>query len=238
MKLLAIDTSTKVAGVALMEDGRLVCETNLVSGLTHSERLMPIVDCCLRLARWKPEDIDVLAVVSGPGSFTGVRIGVATVKGMAEALGKPVVAVNTLETLAASCAGFSGVVAPILDARRGQVYCAAYDMEPDGDGVPLPRELAPPDAMLLSEFLEKEPIAQSASVLFCGDGVPVHRALLQSLLGDRARFAPPHLLLQRAGAAAVLAWRKAEAGQTMDAALLLPLYLRKSQAEQAREASL
>lgn len=235
MKLLAIDTSTKVAGAALMEDGRLVCETNLVSGLTHSERLMRLVDGCFQLAGWKPSCVDILAAVTGPGSFTGIRIGVSTVKGMAEALGKPVVSVNTLETLAASCIGYGCVVAPILDARRAQVYCAAYQSGIGADGIPTPMELLPPDAMKLITFLENPVIAQAANVLFCGDGVPVFMQIIKDVMGTRASFAPPHLLLQRAGAAATLAWRKAEAGQVMDAALLLPLYLRKSQAEQARE---
>lgn len=227
MKLLALDTSTKVAGAALIEDGRLVCETNLVSGLTHSEKLMPLVDGCLKLAGWTPGDIDVIAAVAGPGSFTGVRIGVSTAKGMAEALGKPVVAVNTLDVLAAAFPGFGGVVAPILDARREQVYCAVYDG--------CLNELVPPDARKLTELLELPSIASASAVLFAGDGVAAYRDIIANALGSRAQFAPPHLLLQRAGAAAWLAWRKAQAGDLMDAADLLPNYLRKSQAEQVKE---
>jgi tRNA threonylcarbamoyladenosine biosynthesis protein TsaB len=227
MKLLALDTSTKVAGAALIEDGRLVCETNLIIGLTHSERLMPLVDGCLKLAGWIPDDIDVVAAVAGPGSFTGVRIGVATAKGIATALGRPVVAVNTLEVLAASFPGFCGVVVPILDARREQVYCAVYD-----GGL---NELLPPDARKLTELLEHPAVAGAAAAMFAGDGVAAYRDAIIHVLGDRARFAPPHLVLQRAGAAAWLAWRQAQAGQTMDAAELLPLYLRKSQAEQIKE---
>lgn len=227
MKVLAIDTSTKVAGAALMEDGRLVCETNLVSELRHSERLMPLVDGCLKLAGWEPREIDVVAAVTGPGSFTGVRIGVATAKGIAEALGKPVAAVSTLEVLAASFPGFGGVVVPILDARREQVYCAVYD----GDLM----ELASPDAVKLDALLDYPAVVNAQAVLFAGDGVAAYRDIILQRLGDRAKFAPPHLALQRAGAAVWLAWKKAEAGQTMDAADLMPVYLRKSQAEQLRE---
>jgi tRNA threonylcarbamoyladenosine biosynthesis protein TsaB len=230
MKLLAIDTSTKVAGAALMQDGVLVCEMNLVSGLTHSERLMPLVDSCLSLAQWEPAELDVIAAVSGPGSFTGIRIGVSTVKGMAEALGKPVVALNTLEVLAASFTGFGGVIVPILDARRGQVYCAVYDSELN--------ELAAPGAMKLTQLLETPTINGALAVLFAGDGVAVHREVLQQMLGGKARFAPPHLVLQRAGAAAWLAWNKAVAGQTMNAADLVPEYLRKSSAEQVLESKM
>jgi tRNA threonylcarbamoyladenosine biosynthesis protein TsaB len=228
MKLLAIDTSTKVAGAALMEDGRLVCETNLVSGRTHSERLMEIVDGCMRLAGWKPGDLDIVAAVAGPGSFTGIRIGVAAAKGIAEALGKPVVSVNSLEALAASFADFGGVAAPMLDARREQVYCAVY-----GGGL---EELLPPCAMGLGKLLAHPVITAAPRVLFAGDGaIAFHDAILNAL-GGRAAFAPPHLMLQRAGAAAWLAYKKAMSGMTMDAAELLPVYLRKSQAEQAREA--
>jgi tRNA threonylcarbamoyladenosine biosynthesis protein TsaB len=228
MKLLAIDTSTKVAGAALMEDGRLVCETNLACGLTHSERLMALVDGCLRLAGWNPGDIDIVAAVSGPGSFTGVRIGVATAKGIAEALGKPVVPVNTLEALAASFVGFGSVVAPLLDARREQVYCAIYD-----GGL---RELLPPCAMRLDELLRHPAVAGAQAVMFAGDGAAAFRETITRELGQRAVFAPLHLMLQRAGASAWLAWRKAEGGQAMDAADLVPFYLRKSQAEQMKEA--
>lgn len=227
MKLLAIDTSTKVAGAALVEDGRLICELNLACGLTHSERLMPLVDDCLRLAGWKPADLGAVAAVAGPGSFTGVRIGVSTAKGIAEALGVPVVSVGTLETLAASFVGFGGVIVPILDARRDQVYCAVYGA--DGS------ELAPPAAMALGELLALPQVSDASHALFAGDGVPVHWSMIQSTLGEKARCAPEHLLLQRAGAAAMLAWNKLMAGQTLDAADLLPEYLRKSSAEQVKE---
>lgn len=227
MKLLAIDTSGKVAGAALMEDGRLVCETSLATGLTHSEKLMPLVDGCLRLAGWQPRDIDVFAAVAGPGSFTGVRIGVSTVKGMAEAAGKPVIALNTLEVLAASYFGTGLLAAPVLDARREQVYCAVYD---GGLNAVLPQE-----AMALSELLQSPVIAQANAIVFLGDGAAAYRGLIIAALGGKAVFAPPHLMLQRAGAAAWLAWRRAEASQMMDAAALLPEYLRKSSAEQVRE---
>jgi len=228
MRLLAIDTSTKVAGVALMEDGRLVCETNLVSGRTHSERLMELVDGCMRLAGWKTGELDIVAAVAGPGSFTGIRIGVAAAKGIAEALGKPVVSVNTLEALAASFAGFGGVVAPMLDARREQVYCAVY-----GGSL---EEIMPPCAMGLYELLAFPAVTAAPSVLFAGDGAIAFHGAILNTLGSRAIFAPPHLMLQRAGAAAWLAHKKAISGMTMDAAELLPIYLRKPQAEQARDA--
>lgn len=227
MKLLAIDTTTKVAGVALMEDGLLVCETNLVSGLRHSERLMPLVDDCLKLAGWQPAEIDLVAVVSGPGSFTGIRIGVAAAKGIAEALGRPVVAVNTLEALAASFQGFVGVVVPLLDARRAEVFYAVYDGSLN--------ELAAPCVMKLADLLETPPVASAESIMFSGDGAMAYQEEIIRKLGDRAQFAPPHLMLQRAGAAAWLGFKKAQAGQATDAEALEPVYLRKSSAEQVKE---
>jgi tRNA threonylcarbamoyladenosine biosynthesis protein TsaB len=228
MKLLAIDTSTKVAGAALMQDGLLVCETNLAIGLTHSERLMEIVDGCMRLAGWRPADIDIVAVVSGPGSFTGVRIGVATAKGIAEAIGKPVVSVNTLETLASSFEGFRGIVSPLLDARVEQVYCALYGSDLG--------ELMPPCAMKIDELFQHPIITAARALLFAGDGAAAHRGAISQALGERAVFAPPHLMYQRAGAAAWLAWKKAESGHVIDAADLAPFYLRKPQAERMKEA--
>lgn len=228
MRLLAIDTSGKVAGAALMQDGLLVCETNLAAGRTHSERLMPIVDGCFALAGWKPADIDAVAAVAGPGSFTGIRIGVSAAKGIAAALGIPAVAVNTLEALAASFPGFGGVVVPMLDARREQVYCAVYDGNLE--------ELLPPIAMHLEELLRHPGVAGAPMAMFAGDGAAALAGVITGALGARAAFAPPHLMLQRAGAAASVAYRKALAGETMDAAALRPIYLRKSQAEQLREA--
>ena len=213
-----------------MEDGALVCESNLVNGLTHSERLMPLVDGIFQLTGWKPADIDIFAAVNGPGSFTGVRIGVSTVKGMAEAFGKPVVAVDTLEVLAAAFPGYRGIIAPLLDARRAQVYCAVYSnrLEP----------LFAPTAMALEDFLAQDVFAGNEPVMFCGDGALPYAHILTDKLGERASIAPPHMLLQRAGAAAFLANRSASRGRLMNAAELEPEYLRKSSAEQNREAAL
>jgi tRNA threonylcarbamoyladenosine biosynthesis protein TsaB len=153
---------------------------------------------------------------------------VSAAKGIAEALGRPVVAVNTLEVLAVCFTGFNGVIAPMLDARREQVYCAAFD----GDL----KALIEPCAARLAEFLKHPALAGARATLFAGDGAMAFREIIESELGQRAVFAPPHLMLQHAGAAAWLAYKKAQAGQTMDASDLLPIYLRKSQAEQSKEA--
>ncbi|MDD4796762.1 MAG: tRNA (adenosine(37)-N6)-threonylcarbamoyltransferase complex dimerization subunit type 1 TsaB [Eubacteriales bacterium] len=226
MKLLAIDTSTKIASAALYDDEMLVCECNLQSGLTHSQRLMPLVQDCFALAGWQPADIDLFAVVCGPGSFTGVRIGVSAVKGMADALGKPVVPVGTLETLAAGLPHAAGLVVPLLDARRGQVYAAAYAWGDEGPG-----QVIAPCALALDELLAHEALAKAQHIIFLGDGAVAHRQRLLQIPG--AALPPAHSLHQRAAAAGYLALMRRE--EARDAADIEPVYLRKSQAEQARE---
>ena len=124
MNILAIDTSGPVAGCAVMAEGKIVHTVSMQHGLTHSETILPEVERAMEASGLKCGDIDVFAAVAGPGSFTGVRIGVCTAKGMAHAVNKPCVPIHALEALAMNFAGFSGLVCPILDARRGQVYCA------------------------------------------------------------------------------------------------------------------
>ena len=129
MRILAIDTSGPVASAAVWEDGVVRAEMVLNVGLTHSQTIMPAVDAVLRACDWTCADMDVFAAVAGPGSFTGVRIGVCAVKGMAHALAKPCVQVHALEALAMQARGFAGAICPILDARRDQVYSAAFRFE-------------------------------------------------------------------------------------------------------------
>ena len=126
--VLTIDTSGPVAGCAVLRGGRIVHLVAMNHGLTHSETIMPAVDAALEGAGLRCGDVDVFAAVAGPGSFTGVRIGVCAAKGLAHAVGKPCAAVHALEALAMNFYGFDGLCCPILDARRGQVYCAAFDM--------------------------------------------------------------------------------------------------------------
>lgn len=164
MKICVLDASTQVASVAMMEEGKLIYESNLIHGLTHSEKLMPLVEAAFTLTGWEPTDVDVYGVVEGPGSFTGLRIGVATVKGLAQAAGKPVTGVGTLDVLAMNVPFFQGVTAPILDARRGQVYGALFHWN-QGRMVRETGDLAIPLAELLEE-IEK----RALPALFLGDG--------------------------------------------------------------------
>ncbi len=169
--------------------------------------------------------MDVFAAVTGPGSFTGVRIGVCMVKGFAHAVDRPCCAVNALEALAMNAVCFDGLVCPILDARRGQVYCAAFDTS-SGSPVRMLEDAALP----LEAFLQTLP--PDARLAFVGDGVPVHGAAIRSAMGERATILPPNLSDLRADAACVLAARREE--QWMEPARLEPYYLRAPQAERER----
>jgi len=200
--------------------------TAMNHGLTHSETIMPAVDAALQGAGIGCSDVDVFAAVAGPGSFTGVRIGVCAAKGLAHAVGKPCIAVHALEALAMNYYGFDGLCCPILDARRGQVYCAAFDM---ADG--LPARVVEDAAQPLEDFLVRLPA--NRRLVFVGDGVPVHGEAVRRALGQRALIAPAHLRDLRADAACLLAALRPEAW--VPAARLEPIYLRAPQAVRERE---
>ena len=230
MNILVIDTSGPACGVAVAQAGKIVCELQLTSGRTHSQRVMPMVDTALALCELTPADIDVFGAVVGPGSFTGVRIGVSTVKALAQATGKPCLGVDALEALTANVEGFAGVICPILDARAQQVYGAMFEA-----GMP-PVRLCGDVAEPLSAFLDRVE-ATGREALFLGDGAAAFETLIRERMGEKAVFAPmQHAGLRAASALALLAHR-AQAGEAMeDGFSLLPLYLRAPQAERERAA--
>ncbi len=230
MKILTLDTSGPVAGAALMENGVITHEVTAAHGLTHSQTAMVMVDQCLEAAGLTVKDIDLFAAVAGPGSFTGVRIGVCAVRALSHAWNKPALAVDSLEALAMNCFGFHGIICPILDARRGQVYCAAFRFE-DGK---LPERILPDDAMALGDFLAKLP--ENEKLIFLGDGLKVHFPAISRKLGDRAVAAPAHMSYLRAAAACEIAANRAD--DAKDCKELLPIYLRAPQAERERNARL
>lgn len=230
MKILTLDTSGPVAGAALMENGVITHEVTASHGLTHSQTAMVMVDQCLDAAGLTAKDIDLFAAVAGPGSFTGVRIGVCAVRALAHAWNKPALSVDSLETLAMNGFGFHGIICPILDARRGQVYCAAFRFE-EGK---LPQRVLNDDAMALGDFLDKLP--QNEKLLFLGDGLKVHFPAISKKLGERAIAAPAHMAYLRAAAACEIAANRAE--EAKDCKELLPIYLRAPQAERERNARL
>lgn len=238
MNILMIDTSGPACGVALSRDGRIVCEMELTSGLTHSQRVMPMVDSALEMSGMTVGDVDVFGAVVGPGSFTGVRIGVSTVKALAHAKGKPCMGVDALQALAANVTAFDGVVCPILDARAQQVYGAMFEA-----GFP-PKRLTDDAAMKLTDFLD-EVEKTGRRALFLGDGAPGFETAIRERLGERASFAPEQHRGLRAGSAlalaALYAQGKLEAGAgegvgLCDSLTLMPLYLRAPQAERERAA--
>ncbi len=220
---MCLDTSGPSAGLALVRDGELIYEATLVNKLTHSVNLMPMAEEALRASALEMKNIDLFAAVVGPGSFTGVRIGVAAAQAMAQGLGRLCLGVDALEALAAGLAGGEGVVCPIRDARVGQVYGAAFR-----DG----KRLTEDAALKLPEYLD---VVRSLGdrFLFVGDGVPVYRGAISAALGGAARFAPPHLNLLKAGAAAMIAFERRDSAVPPQE--LLPLYLRRPQAERERE---
>lgn len=224
MILFCLDTSGPVAGVALIKDGEVRYEAMTVNAMTHSQSILPMTEEAYLRAGLEMRDTDYFAVTVGPGSFTGVRIGVSTVKGLAHALDRPCVAVDALEAMAAGARLFHGVICPMQDARAGQVYGAAFR------GGDLTR-LLPDEPIDLSRYMEKVS-AFGQPMLFLGDGMKAHRHSIAEALGDRAQFAPPHSSYLRPAAAALLAWERR--GRAIPYLSLSPLYLRPPQAERQK----
>ena len=225
MKILAVDTSALTLSVALTEDKKPVAQTTLNTGHTHSETLLPALERLMDFASWKVSDIDLFAVSEGPGSFTGVRIGVSFVKGRAFG-GKKCVGVSTLEALAYNLLGFKGIISPVMDARRGQFYNALFV----SDGKSLTR--LSEDRAISAEELEKELEKYSdTSVYLCGDGYEIARKMLKN---ENIEDTPEALLKQNAYSVAVVALKEYEKGNVTDDSTLSPTYLRVPQAERER----
>ena len=225
MKILGIDTATKVAGVAIVDETGLLAESFLNTGKTHSQRLLPLMDSLLKHTDFAWDDIFGFAVTVGPGSFTGLRIGIATVQGLAQALGKPVQGIVSLDALVENLAGVPGILCPILDARKNEVYTAWYRYEANEMKRLSPyRALAP--EKLLQELLPLE-----EKVTFLGDGVPTYREVLVNGLQERAQFAPSTQNLLKAAEVARLGLKKFHQGQSPHVLEIKPFYLRPSEAE-------
>ena len=222
MKILVIDTSGPVCGVAVMEEDKVLCEYTAQNRNTHSANLMPMAEAALASAGVSVNGLDAVAAVTGPGSFTGVRIGVASAKGIAHGAGIPCIPVNALEALSLSAGFFDGVICPIQDARAGQVYGAAFR-----NG----QRLMPDEPLKLEVFLSKI-LSMGSRFLFLGDGTPVHRESIQRILGEKAAFAPPHLNYLRPSAAGVLALRSEE---RTDYLSLQATYLRPPNAQKNKK---
>lgn len=232
MKILALDSSGLVASVAVVEDDVLLAEYTVNYKKTHSQTLLPMLDEAAKMIELDLKTVDAIAVAAGPGSFTGLRIGSATAKGLGLALGKPLVHIPTVDALAYNLYGCSDLICPIMDARRSQVYTGIYQFE--GEQFRILREQTPLAVKELADILNE----MGREVVFLGDGVPVYRQMLSGLLQVPFRFAPAHMNRQRASAVAALAEQYVIEGRTETAAEHAPDYLRLSQAERERAEAL
>ena len=229
MKILAVDTSTIVATAAVVSEEKLICETIVNYKKKHSEKLLPAIDHMLADAGLTIAEMDGFAIVAGPGSFTGLRIGMATVKGFAQALDKPVVPVSTLEALAYNLPYASGVVCPILDAQRAQVYTGIYRFDAQGK---MTQDL-PDSVMEVEELIGILENYADDVIYLLGDGVPrFYNTIAEKIPVIKVL---PHLSMNRASSAGMLAVQKALAGETVDYKTVAPVYIRPSYAEERKK---
>ena len=227
MLILSVDSSAAPASVCLCQDDRIIADYYLNTGFTHSQTLMAMVESALQISGKAIGDIDAFAVNSGPGSFTGVRIGVSAVKGMAYAADKPCIAVSTLESMAYNCLGGRCIVCACMDARRNQVYNALFEVE--GDQVTRLCE----DRAIAVEALLAELSGYTAQVVLVGDGAELVYRCVQDA---NVVLAPPAVRYQRASSVTMAALDKYHRGETLTSSSLMPTYLRLSQAERERKA--
>ena len=226
--ILGIDTATLSCSVALLQDETLLAEMTLNIKKTHSERLMPLLDQMLTESGIEREAIDAIAVAVGPGSFTGLRIGVATARGLAQGLGIPAVPVCTLEALTEGVPTPGALICPLLDARRSQVYAALYRRLPSP---PFALEtLIEPAALSLAD-LTAALVPYDQPVVFLGEGLNSYAADLQQALPGRAVIAPAPFRICRAGLVAICGQHLLEANPQASYLELLPCYLRRPEAE-------
>lgn len=225
MLLAAIESSGLVASVALMTEDKLIGEYTTNFKKTHSQTLLPMLDEVVKMTGLQLEDVDAIVVSGGPGSFTGLRIGAATAKGLGLALDKPLINVPTVDALAYNLFGTAQIICPIMDARRQQVYTGLYTFEGDRFCV-----LCPEKAVGIDEIVQ-EINELGKDVIFLGDGVAVHKDFIRENTRVGCSFAPLHLNAQRAGALAALGKIYFEEGRLETADEHVPEYLRLSQAE-------
>jgi tRNA threonylcarbamoyl adenosine modification protein YeaZ len=228
MIMLGIDTATESASCAVIDDGRMLGEIVFNYKKQHSVILMEMIDSILKNLKLDITDIDAFAVSEGPGSFTGLRIGAAAVKGLSLGTGKPLVGISTLVSLAFNMAFTSGIICPIMDALRGNVYTALYEF--DGEVLVRKSDYLAISVDELIELLDEK----NSPVCFIGDAVALYRVKLSSSVPD-SRFAPMHLNVAKAASLAELGRIKMEDKGASDLHAFAPFYLRKPQAEREYE---
>lgn len=236
MRILGIESSSLVASVAIVTDDVVTAEYTLNLKKTHSQTLLPMIDQMMKILEIELDTVDVIAVSGGPGSFTGLRIGSATAKGLGMALKKPLIHVPTVDAMGYSLYGVPHLICPIMDARRSQVYTGLYRFTEalpmsDFHGFQVVKEQWMADMHELIRELND----RGEKVIFLGDGVPVCRHIIEEEMKVPFEFAPPHVSRQRAAAVAALGAVYLAEGKTETAAAHCPDYLRKSQAEREQE---
>lgn len=229
MRILGIESSSLVAGVAIVTDDVVTAEYNINYKKTHSQTLLPMLDEIKRITELNLNTIDAIAVSGGPGSFTGLRIGSATAKGLGLALDKPLIHIPTLEAMAYNFYGTKYYICPIMDARRNQVYTGVYHFEGEKIICDLPQ-----CAIGIDELVKKLE-SLNEEVVFTGDGIPVFREYIDENMKNVHSYAPPHLSRQRAACVAALGKQYYISGKTETAEEHVPDYLRLSQAERERK---
>lgn len=233
MKILGLDSSGLVASAAIVEDGILLAEYTTNYKKTHSQTLLPMLEEIRGMIDLDMTELDGIAIASGPGSFTGLRIGAATAKGLGLALQKPLIEVPTLEGLAYNLCGCTQLICPLMDARRNQVYTGVYEFQREGLEYRL-HVVETQCAVDITEIIDKLNLL-GREVVFLGDGVPVYQKVIAEQLQVPFSFAAANNNRQRAASVAALGAVYYAAGNTVSAAAHQPEYLRKSQAEREQE---
>ena len=230
MRILGLDSSGLVASVAVVEDENLLGEYTVNYKKTHSQTLLPMLDEVARMIELDMATIDAIAIAGGPGSFTGLRIGSATAKGLGLALGKPIINVPTVDALAYNLVGHQDMVCPLMDARRNQTYTGLYRFQ-QNDLEVMREQCAVGIDEIIADINER-----GVPVVFLGDGVPVFTPYIEENIKVSYSFAPAHMNKQRAGAVAALGMEYFAKGRYESAEEHKPEYLRLSQAERERAA--
>lgn len=232
MRVIAVDSSGLVATVAVVEDESLIAEYTINYKKTHSQTLLPMLQEVVKMTEMELGSADAIAVAAGPGSFTGLRIGSATAKGLGLALDIPLIPVPTVDALSYNLWGSDKIICPIMDARREQVYTGIYEFV-DGQHTVIEKQMA----ISIYELIDKLN-KLGREVIFLGDGVPVYKDIITKEAGFGASFAPAHMNRQRAGSVGVLGIKLYNEGCYENARDHKPDYLRLSQAERERNEAL
>ncbi|MCX7883460.1 MAG: tRNA (adenosine(37)-N6)-threonylcarbamoyltransferase complex dimerization subunit type 1 TsaB [Caloramator sp.] len=227
MRVLSIESSLSVAGVAVINEKKLEAEVFLDYKLQHSVVLLPMIENILKMLDITIDDIDAVAVSAGPGSFTGLRIGLAAAKGIAQGKNKDFIAISSLDSMAFAQVGFDGIICPIMDALRDNVYTCKFRWK-GGKLI----KLCGYEALHINELLEN---LKDNKIMFCGDGVKIHENIIKETLKDRAYFAPLSTMMPRASFLGELALLRLKDGEKHSIYTFSPIYIRKSQAEREYE---